>query len=42
MQAIAQCLGASEQELDAALEEYVVDLMAADRGVQLSDKDDQV
>jgi segregation and condensation protein B len=35
MQAMAQCLGVSEQELDAALEEYEADLMAADRGVQV-------
>jgi segregation and condensation protein B len=35
VQAMAQCLDASEQELDAALQEYEADLMAADRGVQV-------
>jgi len=35
VQAMAQCLGASEQELDAALQEYEADLMSADRGVQV-------
>jgi segregation and condensation protein B len=35
MQAMAQCLSASEQELDAAFDEYEADLMAADQGVQV-------
>ena len=35
IQALAQCLNVGEDEVDAALQEFEADLLAADRGIQL-------
>lgn len=35
IQALAQCLSVGEDEVDAALQEFEADLLAADRGIQL-------
>jgi len=35
IQALAQCLSVGEDDVDAALQEFEVDLLAADRGIQL-------
>jgi len=35
IEALAQCLSVGEDEVDAALQEFEADLMAADRGIQL-------
>jgi segregation and condensation protein B len=35
IQALARCLGVSEEEVDAALQEFESDLLGADRGIQV-------